>query len=122
MIMDAKIVVGVGNIYAADSLFSAKIHPKTPANQLTLQQCNTLVACIKKVLLKAIGLGGSTLRDFTSVDGSIGSYASQTQVYGKSGKPCPRLTAPTSCASADMVVKMVVPTCGSFESSAFMRA
>ncbi|WP_194090107.1 bifunctional DNA-formamidopyrimidine glycosylase/DNA-(apurinic or apyrimidinic site) lyase [Vibrio hibernica] len=88
-IMDNKMVVGVGNIYASESLFCAKIHPKTLANQLTLKQITVLVAEIKKVLARAIEQGGTTLKDFNQVDGKPGYFAQELQVYGKAGKPCP---------------------------------
>ncbi len=88
-IMDNKIVVGVGNIYASESLFSARIHPQKPANQLTLQQTTLLVDEIKKVLAKAITQGGTTLKDFNQADGKPGYFAQELQVYGKAGKPCP---------------------------------
>ncbi|WP_086981687.1 bifunctional DNA-formamidopyrimidine glycosylase/DNA-(apurinic or apyrimidinic site) lyase [Vibrio aphrogenes] len=89
-IMDNKVVVGVGNIYASESLFGAKIHPQTLANQLTLEQLTLLVNEIKKVLARAITQGGTTLKDFNQADGKPGYFAQELQVYGKAGKPCPR--------------------------------
>ncbi|MFV0573852.1 MAG: bifunctional DNA-formamidopyrimidine glycosylase/DNA-(apurinic or apyrimidinic site) lyase [Vibrio sp.] len=88
-IMDNKIVVGVGNIYASESLFSAKIHPKTIANKLTLKQAEKLVDEIKKVLARSITQGGTTLKDFNQADGKPGYFAQELLVYGKAGKPCP---------------------------------
>lgn len=88
-IMDNKVVVGVGNIYASESLFGAKIHPQTLANQLTLSQITLLVDEIKKVLSRAITQGGTTLKDFNQADGKPGYFAQELQVYGKAGKPCP---------------------------------
>lgn len=88
-IMDNKIVVGVGNIYASESLFSAKIHPMTPIKDLTLKQWNDVVFEIKQVLTTAIEQGGTTLKDFSQADGKPGYFAQELQVYGKAGEACP---------------------------------
>ncbi|MCV2509487.1 MAG: bifunctional DNA-formamidopyrimidine glycosylase/DNA-(apurinic or apyrimidinic site) lyase, partial [Neisseriaceae bacterium] len=87
-IMDSKIVVGVGNIYASEALFLAKIHPETPANQLNIKQINDLVSSIKAVLLKALKEGGTTIKDFQQSDGKIGYFVQQLNVYGRQGKKC----------------------------------
>lgn len=87
-IMDNKIVVGVGNIYANESLFSARIHPTKPAGQLSEQEWSLLVAEIKLVLDTAIKQGGTTLKDFSQADGKPGYFAQELQVYGKKGEPC----------------------------------
>lgn len=88
-IMDNKIVVGVGNIYASESLFMAKIQPEKKANTLTKKQISILVNSIKDVLSKAIKAGGTTLKDFTQPDGQPGYFEQELQVYGKEGLPCP---------------------------------
>jgi len=87
-LMQAKNVVGIGNIYASESLFAAKIHPLLPAGELTIEQCQDLVAQIKAVLHAAIAAGGSSLRDFMTPDGKPGYFAGSLQVYGRAGKPC----------------------------------
>lgn len=87
-IMDAHIVVGVGNIYASESLFRARIHPETPAKLLTLAQCQLLVAEIKSTLLAALQAGGSSLRDFFGADGNPGYFQQTYYVYGRTGQPC----------------------------------
>lgn len=87
-IMEQKNVVGVGNIYASESLFLAKIHPFLPAKNLTFQQCKTLVKTIKIVLKKAILAGGTSIKDFVSPTGSAGIFADQLFVYGRKGQPC----------------------------------
>lgn len=89
LIMNQKIVVGVGNIYANEALFFSRIHPNTPAQQLTLTQCAQLVQTIKNVLTQAIAVGGTTLKDFVYSDGSTGYFQQTLNVYGKEGKPCP---------------------------------
>ncbi|NUY55336.1 MULTISPECIES: bifunctional DNA-formamidopyrimidine glycosylase/DNA-(apurinic or apyrimidinic site) lyase [unclassified Salinivibrio] len=88
-IMDNAVVVGVGNIYANESLFCAGIHPKRPAGSLTATEAACLVNEIKTVLAAAITQGGTTLKDFTQVDGKAGYFAQALRVYGKSGQPCP---------------------------------
>ena len=87
-IMDNQIVVGVGNIYASESLFMAKIHPLRHVNTLTLQEIERLVTAIKQVLTRAIKQGGTTLKDFLQSDGKPGYFAQQLQVYGREGLPC----------------------------------
>jgi len=87
-IMDGHLVVGVGNIYASESLFRARINPTMPANKLSLQQCETLVAEIKSTLSDALTAGGSSLRDFFGTDGNPGYFQQQYFVYGRTGEPC----------------------------------
>ena len=87
-IMDSHIVVGVGNIYASESLFRARIHPETPANKVSLKRCEVLVAEIKCTLNAALKAGGSSLRDFFGVDGGIGYFQQEYFVYGRAAEPC----------------------------------
>lgn len=87
-IMDAHIVVGVGNIYASESLFRARIHPETPSKKLTLLQCELLVAEIKATLNAALAAGGSSLRDFFGADGNPGYFQQTYYAYGRTGQPC----------------------------------
>lgn len=87
-IMDAHLVVGVGNIYASESLFRARIHPETPAKALTLTQCERLVQEIKATLSAALEAGGSSLRDFFGADGNPGYFQQTYYVYGRTGEPC----------------------------------
>lgn len=89
VIMEQKVVVGVGNIYATESLFLSSIHPSTPANVLTPEQLSLLVAHIKSVLATAIKKGGSTLKDFTVGGGTTGYFQQTLLVYGKDKQPCP---------------------------------
>jgi len=88
-IMDSKIVVGVGNIYASESLFKAGIHPKKAAGQVTKGKYSLLVKAIKTVLKAAIKSGGTTLKDFTKSDGKPGYFKQKLSVYGRKGEPCP---------------------------------
>jgi len=93
-IMDNKVVVGVGNIYANESLFSSRIHPQRPAHSLSLEEWTKLVADIKSVLDIAIKQGGTTLKDFAQADGKPGYFAQELQVYGKAKQPCPACGEP----------------------------
>jgi len=88
LIMDGKVVVGVGNIYANEALFMAGIHPKTIANQLTLKNCEQLNTAIKTILIQAIKAGGTTLRDFRKSDGKPGYFSQQLNIYGRQGEAC----------------------------------
>lgn len=90
MIMDNHVVVGVGNIYAAESLFRAKISPQRPAGQVTAQEAEILVAVIKNVLEDALQSGGSTLRDYVRSSGDPGYFQHHFAVYDREGKPCER--------------------------------
>ena len=88
VIMDAQVVVGVGNIYASESLFHAGIRPTTAARRLSRPACARLVAAIKQVLAAAIAAGGSSLRDYVASDGELGYFQLQTRVYDREGRPC----------------------------------
>lgn len=87
-IMDSGLIVGVGNIYAAESLFDAGIDPRRAAGRVSLQRLERLVPTIKKTLQAAIRAGGSTLRDFRGTDGGIGDFQMQHKVYDRAGLPC----------------------------------
>ena len=87
-IMDSKVVVGVGNIYANESLFLAGISPKRSAGKISKPRYEKLVECIQQVLQQAIDVGGTTLKDFTGSDGEPGYFAQSLHVYGRRGEPC----------------------------------
>jgi len=87
-IMDGHIVVGVGNIYASESLFIAGIHPNKPAGKVSLTKYKQLALVIKKVLAQAIQSGGTTLKDFINADGKPGYFAQELKVYGRKDLPC----------------------------------
>ena len=96
-IMDSHLVVGVGNIYASESLFRARINPETSAKNLNLKQCEKLVVEIKATLNAALDAGGSSLRDFFGVDGNIGYFQQEYFVYGRTDKPCKVCAKPIKC-------------------------
>jgi formamidopyrimidine-DNA glycosylase len=87
-IMDAKIVVGVGNIYASEALFAAKLDPRKPAQQISLDQYNELAKHIKRILKLAISRGGTTLKDFFNTAGKPGYFSQELLVYGRDKEPC----------------------------------
>jgi len=87
-IMDSRIVVGVGNIYACESLYMAGINPKTKANKISHQRYISLTNNIKMVLKKAIKAGGTTLQDFAKVDGKPGYFSQELSVYGRENENC----------------------------------
>lgn len=94
LIMNAQVVVGVGNIYANEALFYSGIHPLAPSNTLSAKRLVKLVEEIKRVLSCAIEQGGTTLRDFVNSDGKPGYFAQNLQVYGRGGAGCRRCKAP----------------------------
>jgi len=92
-LMDAKRIVGVGNIYASESLCVAGIDPRKPAKNISFEKSKELVAAIKLTLRKAIRAGGSTLRDFGGADGNPGYFQQRYWVYDRAGQPCRRCGA-----------------------------
>jgi formamidopyrimidine-DNA glycosylase len=86
--MDNSLIVGVGNIYAAESLFKAGIDPRRAAGRIALARLEGLVKAIRATLQAAIAAGGSTLRDFCNTDGGMGDFQTSHQVYDRAGEPC----------------------------------
>lgn len=89
LLMDQKKLAGVGNIYANDALFMAKIHPKRPANSLSDGEINALFEAVEAVLKKGLEVGGASEWQYVNVLGEAGGYQNFFQVYGKVGEPCP---------------------------------
>ena len=96
LIMNSEVVVGVGNIYASESLFMAGIRPGRAAKRITRRESTKLVDTIKQVLQRSITQGGTTLRDFVNSDGNPGYFAQQLQVYGRTEEPCRVCKTPIS--------------------------
>ncbi|HET6655751.1 MAG TPA: bifunctional DNA-formamidopyrimidine glycosylase/DNA-(apurinic or apyrimidinic site) lyase [Gammaproteobacteria bacterium] len=90
LLMNSRIVVGVGNIYANEALFVAGIHPLRAAGRIARPRCDALADAAKAVLTAAIAAGGTTLRDFTRDDGRPGYFSQELKVYDRAGEPCPR--------------------------------
>ena len=88
LLMDSHLIVGIGNIYAAESLFLAGVSPLRRANRLTRAQCARLAEAIRTTLTRAIAAGGSSVRDYVHSDGGAGSFQIQCAVYDRAGQPC----------------------------------
>ncbi len=94
LLMDSHFIVGIGNIYAAESLFLAGISPLRAANRIGLARCRVLASAIKATLEAAIAAGGSSVRDYVHSDGGAGCFQLSCAVYDRVGDPCPRCQAP----------------------------
>lgn len=110
-LMDAKRIVGVGNIYANESLFRAGIHPRTKAGRLSPDRCSRLVVEVKKTLEEAIRAGGSSLRDFVQSDGSSGYAQQNYRVYGRTGEPCRKCATPIKRVVMGQRATFFCPSC-----------
>ena len=110
-IMNAAIVVGVGNIYASEALFLAGIHPARPAGELDRAECHALAEAIRQVLAAAIEQGGTTLRDFLSPSGDPGYFRQTLNVYERSGEPCRRCGAPIARLTLGQRSSWFCPVC-----------
>ena len=110
-IMDNHVVVGVGNIYATESLFNLGIHPAEPAKNLTQQQIKKLVLEIKRILKQAIDLGGSTLRDYTNAMGENGYFQQTLLAYGRSGEMCVNCETTLENIKLGQRASVFCPTC-----------
>ena len=100
VLMNANIVVGVGNIYANESLFRAGVHPRRRARRVTRAECERLVTSIRETLRDALAAGGSSLRDFVHSDGASGYFQQSYYVYDRTGLPC------RVCGSAIRVARL----------------
>jgi len=88
-LLDQRVIAGLGNIYACEALFRAKISPKRLASKVKAESIAALTQAIKAVLKDAIKAGGSSLRDYRKADGDLGDFQHHWQVYGREGEPCP---------------------------------
>lgn len=93
-LLDQSVVAGIGNIYACEALFQAGIDPARAAGSLTPAESGTLAAAAVDVLARAIAAGGSSLRDYVQIDGELGYFQHEWQVYGREGEPCRRCARP----------------------------
>ena len=94
LLMDQGVIAGLGNIYASEALFRARLHPERAALSLKAPEASLLVQEIKAVLQEAIAAGGSTLRDFTHADGASGDFQERFFVYDRAGQPCAKCRTP----------------------------
>jgi formamidopyrimidine-DNA glycosylase len=94
VLMNSRVVAGVGNIYASEALFHASMNPLSPADRISLSRYKKLAEAIKRTLSLAIEAGGSSLRDFVNSDGKPGYFQQQYWVYRRAGKPCRQCGSP----------------------------
>ncbi len=87
-IMNGRVVVGVGNIYASEALHRAGVHPQRPAGRISAARYGRIVSAVREVLAEAVAAGGTTLRDFANTDGEPGYFRVRLLVYGRAGEPC----------------------------------
>jgi len=93
LLLDQSLVAGVGNIYADEALFLARVRPTRPGRRVTRAECGRLAAAVRRVLRRSIETGGSSISDYRQPDGSPGAYQDERRVYGREGEPCPRCGA-----------------------------
>lgn len=118
VIMDQSIVVGVGNIYAVESLFMSGIHPATPAHQIDKDKITLLINNIKLILTHSIGQGGSSLKDFSVGAGKTGYFQQTLLAYGRAGQPCTVCHEPLSSIKIGGRASVYCPNCQPFDPSA----
>lgn len=110
-LMDSHHIVGIGNIYANESLFHAGIHPELAAGKLSRPRCAVLAQSIRDTLCKSIAAGGSSLRDFTGSDGSPGYFQQQYFVYGRAEQACRRCGSPVRLLRQNQRATFYCPQC-----------
>ncbi|MCO6451326.1 MAG: bifunctional DNA-formamidopyrimidine glycosylase/DNA-(apurinic or apyrimidinic site) lyase [Caldilineales bacterium] len=96
LLLDQRIVAGIGNIYADEALFRARLHPQRQGGSLTPSECDALAAAVKAVIRQALAELGTTLRDYRRPDGSPGEFQNSLQVFQRTGEPCPSCGTPIS--------------------------
>jgi formamidopyrimidine-DNA glycosylase len=94
VLLDQRVVAGVGNIYADEALFEARLHPAQLGRDTRTDEARRLRRAVATVLNRAIGRGGSTIRDYVGASGSAGAYQKEFRVYGRTGEPCRRCRRP----------------------------
>jgi formamidopyrimidine-DNA glycosylase len=93
-LMNGRLITGVGNIYASEALFAAGIHPQRSVARISRQRWEHLAIAVRETLESALAAGGTTLRDYASLEGRPGEFGTKCAVYGREGKPCPRCRTP----------------------------
>ncbi len=111
LLMNSQLVVGVGNIYASEALFRARIRPQRRAGTLTRREAGQLVRAVRAVLRQAIRAGGTTLRDYLKADGEPGYFRQRLYVYERDGRPCRRCRTPLRAISQGQRSTYYCPSC-----------
>jgi formamidopyrimidine-DNA glycosylase len=101
LLLDQRVVAGLGNIYVCEALNRARIDPRRPAGALRRREAARLVEAIKRVLEEAVAAGGSTLRDYRSAAGELGYFQHSFRVYGRETQPCPE----PGCGTVERIVQ-----------------
>ncbi|MGC8523062.1 MAG: bifunctional DNA-formamidopyrimidine glycosylase/DNA-(apurinic or apyrimidinic site) lyase [Acidibrevibacterium sp.] len=105
VLLDQRVVAGLGNIYVAEALFRAGLHPARLAGDISRAGTTRLVAAIRETLTEAIAAGGSSLRDYVQPDGELGYFQHAWRVYGRAGAPCPVCPGAPRCAGVARFVQ-----------------
>lgn len=113
LIMNQKNVVGIGNIYASESLYLSRVNPQKESQKLNIEECKRIVSSAKKVLNEAIKVGGTTLKDFYSADGSPGYFKIKLNVYGRNGKKCKKCEEEILKVTINQRATFYCPSCQS---------
>ena len=111
LLMNSRLVVGVGNIYASEALFRARIRPQRQARSLSREECGRLVRAVRAVLRQAIRSGGTTLRDYLGADGAPGYFRQRLYVYERRGRPCRRCRTPVRALTQGQRSTYYCPSC-----------
>jgi formamidopyrimidine-DNA glycosylase len=111
LLMNSKLVVGVGNIYASEALFRAKVRPRRQAHTLTREEVGRIVRAVKAVLAMAIRVGGTTLRDYVGADGQPGYFKQKLYVYERGKEPCRNCRTPIRQLTQGQRSTYYCPTC-----------
>lgn len=110
-LLSQRPIAGVGNIYADEALWRARLHPLTPANAVEGEAAAALLAALRDVLAESIAANGTTLRDYRRVGGETGSFFERLAAYGKGGEPCPRCGTPMTRGVVGQRGTVHCPTC-----------
>jgi formamidopyrimidine-DNA glycosylase len=94
LLLNQAVIAGIGNIYADEALFLARVSPLRSANRVSRDECQAIVAAAQKVMKRSIQTGGSSISDYVNPDGSDGGYQNERRVYGREDEPCPRCRTP----------------------------
>jgi formamidopyrimidine-DNA glycosylase len=105
VLLDQRVVAGIGNLYASESLFRAGIDPRRAAGRISRARVERLVAAIRETLLEAIAAGGSSLRDYVQPSGELGYFQHAWKVYGNAGEACERCPGPPGCGGITCIVQ-----------------
>ena len=111
LLMNSRLVVGVGNIYASEALFRAKIRPRRQARSLSRAEASRLARAVRSILAMAIRVGGTTLRDYVGADGAPGYFRQKLYVYERAGKPCRNCHTPIRQLTQGQRSTYYCPTC-----------